>query len=101
MTAEDRPIHSRGIHPIGCRRCHGEGWIVDPNDRRWRPALIRCDHDWWHDDTGWDPRQHEALDPNHPRAIAAYERGLAQGRAELAEMQEQEASKRRHPSGRQ
>jgi hypothetical protein len=77
-------------HPGRCARCRGSGWmdappITETVDGRTHAytTVLACNHEWWHDDTGWDPYYDEPIEREHPRAQAAFARGYAQGVAEL------------------
>lgn len=84
---------THGPHPARCQGCRGSGWADGPpiietvgGRPRTYTTVKPCDHDWWHDDTGWDPHYDEPLDRDDPRAQAAFARGYAQGIAELDTM---------------
>lgn len=80
-------------HPNRCDGCAGSGWSTGPaivetvNGRPHPyPTVILCDYPWWKNDAGWDPFYDEPLDTKHPTAVAAYQRGYAAGKAEIADM---------------
>jgi hypothetical protein len=81
-------------HPSRCTGCRGSGWTDGPPiirtvaGRPYRYTTVkRCTHDWWHDDTSYDPYHDELLERDHPRAQAAFARGYAQGLADLDAIQ--------------
>jgi hypothetical protein len=82
-----------GSHPARCKGCRGSGWADGPpivevidGQQHVYATVEPCEHDWWHDDTSWDPYYDEPLDRGHPRAQAAFARGYAEGIAELDAM---------------
>lgn len=89
MSDEKTSTTGPSPHPAGCRACRGSGFVAGPpryshaSGRRVEyETSVPCEHDWWHD----EPVLPEYLTPANPRALAACERGLAQGRRELAAM---------------
>ena len=93
-------------HPASCRVCRGTGWEPGPtipghhHGRTFDYTTVQpCTHRWSYDDPTVDEHGYDTVEPlagYHPRAVRAYERGLAQGRAERdAEL---DAARHRHPS---
>lgn len=77
-------------HPARCAGCRGSGYMDGPpiietiggHPHRYT-TVAPCDHDWWHDDTGWDPHHDEPLGENHPRARATFDAGYLLGLDDL------------------
>lgn len=80
---------SRGPHPSRCH-CRGTGWTDGPpipetiNGRTHLYATVTlCQHDWWHDDTGYDPYHDEPIPRQDPRAQAGFAAGYTRALADL------------------
>jgi hypothetical protein len=80
-------------HPLRCAGCRGCGYTDGPpiietiGGRPHVHTTVRpCTHEWWHDDTGYDPHYDDPISWDHPRARSAYERGYRLGQADLYEI---------------
>lgn len=76
-------------HPPHCAGCDGSGWAPGPpivehvSGRRAEYAtLVPCEYPWWRDDPTWHADA-DPVPPSHPTAVAAVERGHAQGKADI------------------
>lgn len=75
-------------HPKSCTVCHGTGWEPAGHHRAHGHSTYRpCQHHWFDDDPHDDP-----IPWADPRAQRAFERGLAQGRADLRAMRHEPAT---------
>lgn len=77
-------------HPDKCRACRGSGYRAGSpitETVQGRPHVYTtvkpCDHDWYHDDHGYDPHLDDPLDRHDPRAVAMYEHGYELGQHDL------------------
>jgi hypothetical protein len=98
-----RSLHTATTHPVDrptCGACDGTGFVDAPNlttpDGRSYTQVDRCPHC----TNGRPLRQQrdEPLAQDHPRALAAFARGVAQGAAELDALRNQQPPQHRRPA---